>query len=93
MKQLFMVRRIVGASMLPRFRPGRIVLGWRARHVRTGDVVILMHDGLEKIKRVDRVKGDKLYVLGDNSAASTDSRHFGWLPVTSVKARVLWPRA
>lgn len=93
MKQLFMVRRIVGASMLPYFQPGRIVLGWRAKRIRSGDVVIVMHDGLEKIKRVDRVRGDKLYVLGDNADASTDSRQFGWLPMASVKARVVWPHS
>lgn len=88
-----MIRRVVGASMLPSFRPGRIVFGWRPRQVRPGDVVILLHDGLEKIKRVERIDGSKVYVLGDNAAASTDSRQFGWLPVTSVKARVVWPRA
>lgn len=93
MKQLFMIRRVVGASMLPHFRPGRIVLGWRPRRVRPGDVVILLHDGLEKIKRVDRIEGDKLYVVGDNATVSTDSRQFGWLPMASVKARVVWPRA
>ncbi len=91
-KQWLVLRRIVGGSMLPHLVPGKIVLGVRSNHLRMGDVVILAHDGLEKIKRIDRIDGDQVYVLGDNAEASTDSRQFGCINRSQVLARVVWPR-
>lgn len=87
-----MVRRVVGGSMLPSLWPGRVVLGWRPGKLRRGDVIILSHDGLEKVKRVSIVDGKRLYVTGDNADASTDSRHFGWVHESQVLARIVWPR-
>lgn len=92
MGKMFMIRRIVGGSMLPYLTPGKIVLGWRARHLKIGDVVILFHEGLEKIKRIDRIEGEKLYVLADNPIVSTDSRQFGLVDRRQILARVVWPR-
>jgi len=92
MIKLFMIRRIVGGSMLPHLTPGKVVFGWRSHRLHIGDVVILFHDGLEKIKRIDHIDGEKLYVLGDNPVASTDSRQFGFVDRSQVLARVIWPR-
>lgn len=92
MGKLFMIRRIVGGSMLPHLTPGKIVFGCRAHRLKIGDVVILFHDGLEKIKRIDRIDGEKLYVLGDNPVVSTDSRQFGFVNRNQVLARIVWPR-
>ena len=87
------VRRVVGNSMQPKFRPDALVWASRFfRRLQAGDVVILEHDGLEKIKRVEAVQDGELFVLGDNTTASTDSRSFGWLPLETVKAKVIWPR-
>ncbi len=68
-----------------------VASGWFGR-LRPHDVIIIHHDGLEKVKRVHAVEGDRLFVLGDNSPESTDSRHFGWLPLDSVQAKVIWPK-
>jgi len=92
MIKLFMIRRIVGGSMSPYLTPGKIVFGWRPKRLKIGDVVILFHDGLEKIKRIDRIDGESLYVLGDNPEASTDSRQFGLVDRNQVLARIVWPR-
>lgn len=91
MKKPLLVRRIVGESMIPSFRQGRIILAWGFGRPKPGDVVIVVHEGLEKIKRVSRIDGDKLFLLGDNPASSTDSRHFGWIDCDAVRARVVWP--
>lgn len=67
-------------------------LGW-FMSIKPLDVVIILHEGKEKVKRVHKVRGGKLFVLGDNSELSTDSRDFGWLPMEAVTAKVIWPRA
>lgn len=81
--------------MHPTLAPNVLVVALRSRSFRykPGQVVVIEHNGLEKIKRIsalDSVRG--VFVLGDNQAASTDSRHFGWLDADNVIARVIWPR-
>ncbi len=78
--------------MSPGLKPGQIVFGWGFGKPRAGELVILWQDGLEKIKRVDKIEGHRLYVLGDNPAASTDSRQFGDIDIKQVRARIIWPR-
>jgi len=96
-RPLVMVRRVAGSSMLPVLKPGQIVVALSVRRRRlpqAGEVVIVSHDGLEKIKRLKQLDkaANRLYVIGDNPVSSTDSRSFGWLPLTSLRARVVWPR-
>jgi nickel-type superoxide dismutase maturation protease len=87
-----MIRRVSGNSMLPTLRPGRIVIGMASyRSLKPGDLVVIYHDGLDKIKRVQAVKDSRLFVVGDNPHNSMDSRTFGWLPSSVVLAKVVWP--
>ncbi len=86
------IRRVAGKSMLPAFRHGQIVVGIKRRRVVVGDVVIMLHEAREKIKRVAKVADGKVYVLGDNPHLSTDSRDFGWLVDDVVRATIIWPR-
>ena len=89
----FIVRRVAGASMSPKLRPGQLLIATRFfRHVHPGQVVIIAHQGREKVKRIERIADDKIYVIGDNLDASTDSRHFGWLSEQKVVGRVFWPK-
>lgn len=81
---MFLIRRVDGLSMLPTYQRGMIVVAWRFRRPRVGDVVIVRHHKLEIIKRIDQLDGGHVYLLGDNPEASTDSRQFGWLPVTAI---------
>lgn len=92
MKKLLLIRRVVGDSMLPNLRSGQIVLGAGFGYPKIGDLVIFSHKGIEKIKRVSDIEGEKLYALGDNAVQSTDSRQFGWVHRTQVVGRVIWPR-
>jgi len=82
----------MGNSMVPFLPDGTIVIMCRTRHLRPGQVVLFRHEGLDKIKRIVRVQGTQLYVQGDNLAASTDSRSFGWIDRATVVGRVIWPR-
>lgn len=90
---MVVVRRVEGLSMAPAYRHGSIVVGWRFGRPKVGDVVIVKHHRLEIIKRVDKLKDDQLYLLGDNPEESTDSRQFGWLPLSSVLAVVIGGRS
>ena len=77
------------APMLPH---GQLVIGRQTRELVPGDVVIVSHNGMEKIKRIEKHEGDLVYLLGDNPAESTDSRSFGWLPAKTIVAKVVWPK-
>ena len=86
-----LIRRVVGDSRLPTLRANQIVIatGW-FHTVDKGDIVVFQHNGLEKIKRIERIDPLKgLYVIGDNHAASTDSRSFGWLDFDEIIAKVI----
>ena len=92
-KPLLLIRRVVGHSMLPVLPPGTLVVASGIlRRNKRGSVVIILHDGKEKIKRIEDIRPGEVFVIGDNEESSTDSRQFGWLPLHSVKARVFWPR-
>jgi len=78
--------------MEPKLVPGHLLLATRLfRHVHPGQVIVLKHDGKEKVKRVERIDNDKFFVIGDNLPASTDSRHFGWITKDQIIGRVFWP--
>ena len=89
---MFLLRRVAGDSMAPTLRAEQLVLAVRFLPVRPGHVVVLRHDGIEKIKRVQQVADGQIFVLGDNADCSTDSRNFGWLPYKAAVARVVLPR-
>jgi len=77
--------------MLPSFAPGQFVVARFTEDLHAGDVVIVQHDGLEKIKRIEKQQGNLVYLLGDNPSASTDSRNFGWVQANQIIAKVVWP--
>jgi phage repressor protein C with HTH and peptisase S24 domain len=78
--------------MTPTYPPGKIVFALRKTVPQVGDVVIIQHHRLELIKRVSRMTSERVYLLGDNSDHSTDSRHYGWLPVSSIMGVVIGGR-
>lgn len=75
--------------MAPTYPHGKLIVAWRMRKPRIGDVVIVKHHNLELLKRVSKIEDDKVYLLGDNTEESTDSRHYGWLPLSSIMAVVI----
>lgn len=76
--------------MLPTFKPNNIVVGIWPYQIKIGDVVIFHHEGMDKIKRIKDLDTDRVYLVGDNIADSTDSRDFGWLDRSHIRAKVLW---
>ncbi len=94
------LRRVVvnGDSMRPGLEPGDRLLVVGFLKVRAGDVVAVVdpRDGERVlVKRVESVDPTgSLTVLGDNPAASTDSRTFGAVDPALVLGRAVyryWP--
>lgn len=77
--------------MSPSLLPGRVVVAMPLAKPRVGSVIIFWQAGRELLKRVSRIRGDSLFVLGDNDQASTDSRDFGWIKRQQVMGTVIWP--
>ncbi len=95
---------IEGNSMEPTYSAGDWLMGRWANYtlaglnrVKAGDVVVIERDeqpGIFYVKRISETRasgGHKptIYLLSDN-AAGTDSRQWGWLPVTSVRAKIVF---
>lgn len=78
--------------MRPLLRPGDRLLvrpAWRGR-VRPGELVVVRDPRQHRrrmVKRLAHRDGARAWVLGDNAAASTDSRAFGWVRLPPVVAR------
>lgn len=90
--KLFLVRRVLGDSMAPTLVPGTVVLGIRPRKLRAGDIVVVWHEGIDKIKRIKKISLNKVFLMGDNPLKSTDSRDFGWVSLEHILAKVIMPR-
>lgn len=90
-KPNIILRRVVGESMLPTLKPGELLIGIKTRKVRPGDIVMVSHNGLDKVKRIKEVTADSIYILGDNPKSSSDSRDFGYISKNKILAKVIWP--
>ena len=66
------------------------------RRIKVGNVVVIEREeqpGIYYVKRVTQTRSSgghmpTIYVSSDNPAG-TDSRQWGWLPITSVRARIV----
>ncbi len=89
---------VAGPSMAPTLLPGEVVLTVPAvgRWLRAGQVVVLRDPGDPDhliVKRLAAVTDGQVFAVGDDPHHSTDSRTWGWLPVSAVRrlAVVRWP--
>jgi len=86
-----------GPSMEPSLREGDRVLVWRWAYRRrlpaAGDVVVVRDPDDRRRVLIKRVAPDgdesRVHVLGDNAAASRDSRTFGAVPAASILGKAL----
>lgn len=91
---------VAGTSMVPALDAGDwlLVRSIASADVRPGDMVVVEQPdrpGFLLVKRAVRRTPDGWWVEGDNAAASDDSRLFGAVPDSHLRAKVLlryWPR-
>lgn len=86
----FLVRDL---SMAPTLLPGDRLLLWCWGGPRSGDLLVVedpQRPGAYLVKRATRVADARVWVEGDNRAASRDSRAFGALTRARVVGRVIW---
>lgn len=84
---------VSGDSMRPALEPGDRLLVVRAGRLRPGQVVAVAdprHPGRLVVKRVASRSDAGITVIGDNAAASTDSRHYGPVAPRAVRGRAVW---
>ena len=84
---------VVGDSMLPTLQAGDRLLVLRPARARPGDVVAVTDPRLASramVKRVGARVPEGVTVLGDNAAASTDSRDLGPVAPSAIRGRVLY---
>jgi nickel-type superoxide dismutase maturation protease len=89
------LQRVVvrGDSMLPGLSAGDRLILIPPRRLRPGAVVALTDPRRSSrilVKRVAALEGGRVTVLGDNPAASTDSRVFGAVPISAVLGRAIY---
>ncbi len=65
---------------------------WFLCSLNVQDVIVLKdpRNGNLIIKRINKIKKDLLYVLGDNNKESTDSRIFGWIKKSQIIGKVVY---
>jgi len=84
---MWMLRRVVGDSMLPTLKAGDIVIA-KHKQPQVGDIVIADIGTKEVIKRIVSIDAVGYELRGDNISASTDSRIFGKIQQGSIKGVV-----
>jgi hypothetical protein len=78
--------------MAPKLRPGQLIMATPLfRRLHPGQVIIFRKNNREQIKRIEQIRDNQVFVIGDNLDASTDSRQFGWLSREEIVARVFKP--
>ena len=88
--------KVTGKSMLPLLQPGEEILINPYSYYKTlpkiNDVIVTTHplySELTIIKRVTAIDNDgNCFLIGDNLAASTDSRHWGVVNYKNLIGRV-----
>jgi len=80
--------------MSPILKSGTTIYGLRwFNTLKIDDIVIVDHEGREKIKLLTKIKDDQVYLTSGNRKKKQSIQDLGFVNIKSVKARVIWPRS
>lgn len=83
-------RRVVGDSMMPTLKPGKIVWAHEVRSFKENQVVIAFVSGREVVKRISAIDSGVITLSSDNKEASSDP--YARIPDKDIMGVVFWPR-
>lgn len=90
----FSIFRVEDHSMKPNFNEGDyVVISRWYKKPKSGDVIVFSdkESGRHMIKRIERIDNfDYIFVVGDNSEESVDSRSFGAISNNSIVGKVIF---
>ena len=80
--------------MYPTFHHGQKVIvkkKWFFTSYKISDVIVFKNsqNSLLHMKRIEKIHGKKLFLVGDNTKESTDSRTFGWIEKKQTIGKVI----
>jgi signal peptidase I len=82
---------VSGNSMQPTLKEGQDILSinWFV-NPKVGDIIVIKKQGKEMVKRIEKIEGENVFVVGDNEDESTDSRHFGAIKRELIIGKVIY---
>lgn len=83
-------RRVVGESMMPSLKPGKIVWAHEVRDFKEKQVVIAFVNGREVVKRISVINNGTITLSSDNKKSS--SNPYARIPDKDVMGVVFWPK-
>lgn len=92
MKLPWFIRQVNGKSMVPILKPGGLLVATKKFKLKKGMVVVAKTGNREIVKRVALVKNSNVFLIGDNTDYSTDSRSLGWISSDQILGKVIWPQ-
>ena len=85
---------VSGNSMFPTLKKGQEIVSFNwaylGRKPKKDEIIVIKYQGLEMVKRVEKVEGEQVFVEGDNKEESTDSRDFGSIGLDQVVGKVVY---
>lgn len=81
--------------MYPTFKSGDVILATSLVYIvsspKKGEIIVLSHPnkGIPIVKRIKKVTKTGLFVEGDNTRYSTDSKQFGFVSRKNILGKVL----
>ena len=90
----FLLFDVEEKSMMPVLAPGDSILVCKFLLIKKGDIIVIKNPQKDRkrkylIKRVDALNSNKIYVIGENTKESIDSRQFGWVERKNVIGKMI----
>ena len=85
-----MIYKVFEQSMEPSIKEGSYLLINRwYRSLSKEDVVVLRVKDMTFVKRIKKISGNNIFVVGDNEKVSVDSRQFGWVRKEDIIGKLI----